>query len=126
METVLSTSDQLKKNGRPSLKDKPLGRADNTRVARKLGNVVDEALDLIIAAMRDSNESLKERVSTAKWIVNTMAASLKEVDRQAMAKYTIERLKKEHGTKEIADAMEQDAMDDDDTNGAVFSLSIVK
>ena len=120
MQEIISPSPS---KGGPTLKEKPLGRADNTRVARKLGNVVDEAIDLIIAAMRDSNEPLKERVSTAKWIVSTMAASLKEVDRQTMAKHTIERLKKENGTKEVAEAMEND---DDYTDGAVFSLSIVK
>ena len=96
-EIISSTN----KGGRPTLKEKPLGRASNTMVARKLGNVAPEAMDLIIAAMRDGNEPMKERTKNAQWIVSTMMNSLKEVDRQTLQQYTIEKLKKENGGKEL-------------------------
>jgi len=96
-EVIVSSN----KGGRPTLKEKPLGRASNTMVARKLGNVAPEAMDLIIAAMRDTNEPMKERTKNAQWIVSTMMNSLKEVDRQELQRYTIEKLKKENGGKEL-------------------------
>lgn len=95
-EIISSTN----KGGRPTLKEKPLGRASNTMVARKLGNIAPEAMDLIIAAMRDNKQPMKERTKNAQWIVNTMMSSLKEVDRQELQRYTIEKLKKENGGKE--------------------------
>lgn len=114
----MEISPTTNKGGRPTNKDKPLGRADSTRIARKLGAVADEAIDLIIAAMRDEKESMSSRVKNAQWIVSTMSGTIKEVDRQTVMKYTLEKLKAEAG-----DAQEED---DDEPKGAVFSLGIVK
>lgn len=120
-EEVVLASPSPNKGGRPSNKDKPLGRASNTMVARKLGNVAPEAMDLIIEAMRNTDEPMEKRTKNAQWIVTTMMNSLKEVDRQTLQQYTIERLKKENG-KELPEVQD----DDEDNGNAVFSLSIVK
>ena len=120
-EEVVLASPSPNKGGRPSNKDKPLGRASNTMVARKLGNIAPEAMDLIIEAMRNTDEPMERRTKNAQWIVTTMMNSLKEVDRQTLQQYTIERLKKENG-KELPDVQD----DDEDNGNAVFSLSIVK
>lgn len=120
-EEVVLASPSPNKGGRPSNKDKPLGRASNTMVARKLGNVAPEAMDLIIEAMRNTQEPMERRTKNAQWIVTTMMNSLKEVDRQTLQQYTIERLKKENG-KELPEVQD----DDEDSGNAVFSLSIVK
>jgi len=125
-EEVVLASPSLNKGGRPSNKDKPLGRASNTMVARKLGNIAPEAMDLIIEAMRDINEPMKERTKNAQWIVATMMASLKEVDRQTMLQYTIEKLKKENNGKEMKSEDVPDVDEDEDDGCAMFSLSIVK
>lgn len=125
-EEVVLASPSPNKGGRPSNKDKPLGRASNTMVARKLGNIAPEAMDLIIEAMRDSNEPMKERTKNAQWIVATMMASLKEVDRQTMLQYTIEKLKKENNGKEMKSEDVPDVDEDEDDGCAMFSLSIVK
>jgi len=123
MQEIISSPS---KGGRPSNKDKPLGRASNTMVARKLGNIAPEAMDLIIEAMRDINEPMKERTKNAQWIVATMMASLKEVDRQTMLQYTIEKLKKENNGKEMKSEDVPDVDEDEDDGCAMFSLSIVK
>lgn len=120
-EELVLASPHPNKGGRPSNKEKPLGRASNTMVARKLGNVAPEAMDLIIEAMRNTQEPMERRTKNAQWIVTTMMNSLKEVDRQTLQQYTIERLKKENG-KELPDVQD----DDEDSGNAVFSLSIVK
>lgn len=120
-EEIVLASPNPNKGGRPSNKEKPLGRASNTMVARKLGNVAPEAMDLIIEAMRNTEEPMERRTKNAQWIVTTMMNSLKEVDRQTLQQYTIERLKKENG-KELPDVQD----DDEDSGNAVFSLSIVK
>jgi len=120
-EEIVLASPNPNKGGRPSNKEKPLGRASNTMVARKLGNVAPEAMDLIIEAMRNTQEPMERRTKNAQWIVTTMMNSLKEVDRQTLQQYTIERLKKENG-KELPDVQD----DDEDSGNAVFSLSIVK
>lgn len=120
-EEIVLASPNPNKGGRPSNKEKPLGRASNTMVARKLGNVAPEAMDLIIEAMRNTDEPMERRTKNAQWIVTTMMNSLKEVDRQTLQQYTIERLKKENG-KELPDVQD----DDEDSGNAVFSLSIVK
>lgn len=122
-EEVVLASSGPNKGGRPSNKEKPLGRASNTMVARKLGNIAPEAMDLIIEAMRDTNEPMKERTKNAQWIVNTMMASLKEVDRQTIMQYTIEKLKKENNGKPAVPETPEE--DDEESTGAVFSLSIV-
>lgn len=120
-EEIVLASPNPNKGGRPSNKEKPLGRASNTMVARKLGNVAPEAMDLIIEAMRNTQEPMERRTKNAQWIVTTMMNSLKEVDRQTLQQYTIERLKKENG-KELPEVQD----DDEDGGNAVFSLSIVK
>ena len=120
-EEIVLASPNPNKGGRPSNKEKPLGRASNTMVARKLGNVAPEAMDLIIEAMRNTQEPMERRTKNAQWIVTTMMNSLKEVDRQTLQQYTIERLKKENG-KELPEVHD----DDEDSGNAVFSLSIVK
>jgi len=120
-EEIVLASPNPNKGGRPSNKEKPLGRASNTMVARKLGNVAPEAMDLIIEAMRNTDEPMEKRTKNAQWIVTTMMNSLKEVDRQTLQQYTIERLKKENG-KELPEVQD----DDEDSGNAVFSLSIVK
>ncbi len=120
-EEIVLASPNPNKGGRPSNKEKPLGRASNTMVARKLGNVAPDAMDLIIEAMRNTQEPMERRTKNAQWIVTTMMNSLKEVDRQTLQQYTIERLKKENG-KELPDVQD----DDEDSGNAVFSLSIVK
>ena len=120
-EEIVLASPNPNKGGRPSNKEKPLGRASNTMVARKLGNVAPEAMDLIIEAMRNTDEPMEKRTKNAQWIVTTMMNSLKEVDRQTLQQYTIERLKKENG-KELPEVQD----DDEDKGNAVFSLSIVK
>ena len=120
-EEIVLASPNPNKGGRPSNKEKPLGRASNTMVARKLGNVAPEAMDLIIEAMRNIEEPMERRTKNAQWIVTTMMNSLKEVDRQTLQQYTIERLKKENG-KELPEVQD----DDEDSGNAVFSLSIVK
>lgn len=120
-EEIVLASPNPNKGGRPSNKEKPLGRASNTMVARKLGNVAPEAMDLIIEAMRNTDEPMEKRTKNAQWIVTTMMNSLKEVDRQTLQQYTIERLKKENG-KELPEMQD----DDEDGGNAVFSLSIVK
>jgi hypothetical protein len=120
-EEIVLASPNPNKGGRPSNKEKPLGRASNTMVARKLGNVAPEAMDLIIEAMRNTEEPMERRTKNAQWIVTTMMNSLKEVDRQTLQQYTIERLKKENG-KELPEVQD----DDEDSGNAVFSLSIVK
>jgi len=120
-EEIVLASPNPNKGGRPSNKEKPLGRASNTMVARKLGNVAPEAMDLIIEAMRNTQEPMERRTKNAQWIVTTMMNSLKEVDRQTLQQYTIERLKKENG-KELPEVQD----DDEDSGNAVFSLSIVK
>lgn len=120
-EEIVLASPNPNKGGRPSNKEKPLGRASNTMVARKLGNVAPEAMDLIIEAMRNTQEPMERRTKNAQWIVTTMMNSLKEVDRQTLQQYTIERLKKENG-KELPEVQDED----EDGGNAVFSLSIVK
>jgi hypothetical protein len=55
-----------------------------------------------------------------------MMASLKEVDRQTMLQYTLEKLKKENNGKEMKSEDVSDVEDDEDESGALFSLSIVK
>lgn len=119
MEVVLNASEQPKKGGRPSHKDKPFGKADSTRIVRKLAPAADEAIDLIIKQMRDEEESMVARVKAGQWIVATLTSTMKEVDRQTMMKYTLEKLKQETGGKDIPDD------DGNETSGAVFSLKIV-
>lgn len=118
-EEVVLASPSPNKGGRPSNKDKPFGKADSTRIVRKLAPAADEAIDLIIGLMRDEEESMRERIKAGQWIVATLTSTMKEVDRQTMMKYTLEKLKQETGGKDIPDD------DGNDSGGAVFSLKIV-
>lgn len=87
------------KPGRPSNAEKPLGKASLTKMARKLGNHTDEALDFIINYMKDSKNPEKERFRAATMIVGTVQALIQQVDRQTLMQKTLQRLNaKEGGT----------------------------
>jgi Trm5-related predicted tRNA methylase len=116
-----------KKTGRPSNAEKPLGQADLTKMARRLGKVTDEALDIIIDYMQKKETPEKEKVRIATQIVGTVQALISQVDRQTLMKKNLAMLDAKMQQEKI-----EMPVDDGQDNGleqpsaTIFTFDIVQ
>ena len=116
-----------KKTGRPSNAEKPLGKADLTKMARKLGNYTDEALDFIINYMRDSENTKKEQFRAATMIVGSVQGLIQQVDRQTLMQKNLQMLNHRLEQVEEGKATADDGLDNslETSSATIFTLDIV-
>lgn len=121
--------DEKKPRGRPT-GSVGVGRANIKALARKAALMSDEALDFIIATMRNADNKADLRFKAASYIVGATQGLIAQVDKQTLYSKQYALL-----DKKIAEADEKDSAgdigkdeDDDDLTGkaAVFSLDIVR
>lgn len=117
-----------KKVGRPSNLEKPLGKADLTKMARKLGNYTDEALDFIIAYMRDSENTKKEQFRAATMIVGTVQGLIQQVDRQTLMQKNMELLNRKMAEADATGKVPETSDEDNSLtqSATIFSFDIVQ
>ena len=80
-------------------------------------------MDLIIEAMRNTDEPMKERTKNAQWIVATMMASLKEAIVKPCCNMCL-KAQERITAKEVKSKDVPEMEDDEDEGGALFSLSL--
>lgn len=118
-----------KSRGRPT-GSVSVGKANIKALARKAAQASEEALDLIVEIMRDTNSKTDLRFRAASYIVGATQGLISQVDKQTLFTKQMALLDKkitEADEKELAGNLDKQEGDDDITNtAAVFTLDIVK
>lgn len=124
----------------PSLEDKlktqansPSGHANIRGIARKLSPYTDEAVETILAIMRDKDNRPSDRLGAAKYIISETINSLAQMDRQKLMVKQIAMLDVKIKQTEIQNSKVEDELnspDDDDITkddgAAIFTLNLIK
>lgn len=121
--------EEKRGRGRPA-GSTTVGKANIKALARKAAAVSEEALNLIVEIMRNSNNKEELRFKAATYIVGATQSLISQVDKQTLLnkQYALLDKKIEESNKDgkPVDGGNEDS-DDDDLTGrpAVFSLEIV-